>query len=217
MKVGRLAVVPLMDGTARVPIEEAVEHPEGKRWDCAQHPFDKTGRIRMDIGSFMVKIGDRTILVDLGGGVFSEGGTTTGQLLEDLRATGTTIDDVTDVFFTHLHWDHVGWSTVDGAVTFPNATYRVHVDDWTHFMTGPSAVGTIRDLLLPIESRLEPFDSEFELLPGFAARPAPGHTPGSTIYIVSDGGERALLLGDTVHTVGQLTNLQTSFVSFVCL
>src|SRR5205823_4469943 len=76
MKVGRVEIVPLLDGTARVPIEEAVAHPEGKRWDCAEHPIGETGRIRMDIGSFMVKIGDRTILVDVGGGVFSEDGTT---------------------------------------------------------------------------------------------------------------------------------------------
>ena len=32
---------------------------------------------------------------------------------------------------------------------------------------------------------------------------APGHTPGSTIYILSGGTQRVLLLGDVVHsTVG---------------
>ncbi|WP_307015280.1 MBL fold metallo-hydrolase [Arthrobacter bambusae] len=43
------------------------------------------------------------------------------------------------------------------------------------------------------------------MLPGIIARPAPGHTPGSTVYLIHSEGKRALLLGDTVHTIGQLT------------
>jgi glyoxylase-like metal-dependent hydrolase (beta-lactamase superfamily II) len=33
---------------------------------------------------------------------------------------------------------------------------------------------------------------------------APGHTPGSTIIVISSGTERALLLGDVVHCPVQL-------------
>jgi len=32
----------------------------------------------------------------------------------------------------------------------------------------------------------------------------PGHTPGSTVFVVSSRSERALLLGDVVHSVVQL-------------
>ena len=40
--------------------------------------------------------------------------------------------------------------------------------------------------------------------PGLDARHTPGHTPGSTVYVVSSRGERALLLGDVVHSVVEL-------------
>ncbi|MCX5535137.1 MBL fold metallo-hydrolase [Streptomyces sp. NBC_00006] len=205
MKVGNLEIVPIVDGTSHEPIENAVSHPDGKIWDCVDHPTDENGRIRLDIGSFLVRIKNRTILIDAGGGVFADEGTRTGALLDNLRRAGVDPTDVTDVCFTHMHWDHVGWSTTDGDITFPNATYRMHESDWAYFMTGPTAVPKIRDLLMPIESRVEPIDAEAELLPGLIARPAPGHTPGTTIYVIHDQGERALLLGDTLHTVGELT------------
>ena len=35
-------------------------------------------------------------------------------------------------------------------------------------------------------------------------RPAPGHTPGSTIYVLSSGTQRALLLGDVAHSPVEL-------------
>mgnify|MGYP005990216019 CR=1 FL=1 len=204
MKVGSMEIVPIVDGTAREPISSAVSHPEGKMWDCMHQPADSYGRLRFDIGSFLIVIGDRVILVDAGGGVFSDEGTTTGAMLDNLRSAGITPAQVTDVCFTHMHWDHVGWSTTRGEITFPNATFRVHEADWEYFMTGPTAVQTVRDLLSPIENRIESIDSETQIAPGLIARPAPGHTPGSTIFLAESQGERALLLGDTLHTVGEL-------------
>ena len=37
------------------------------------------------------------------------------------------------------------------------------------------------------------------VLPGLDLLLAPGHTPGSTMMVVSSKGERAMLLGDVVH------------------
>jgi glyoxylase-like metal-dependent hydrolase (beta-lactamase superfamily II) len=100
----------------------------------------------------------------------------------------------TDVVFTHLHFDHVEWATQQGDVVFPHATYRVHAADWQHFRADPNAApGAVRKLS-PLESRLETFDSDVELAPGLIARPAPGHTPGSTIFVIAYGGQRALRL-----------------------
>ena len=205
MRVGRFEIVPVVDGIARVPIEEAVSHPDGKLWDCAEHPTDADGLIRLDIGGFLIRMRDRTVMVDVGGGVFQDEHHATGGLLENLRAADVEPSDVTDIFFTHMHWDHIGWSTHDGKVTFPSATIRVHQADWAHFMAGPTAVPKVRDILEPLTTRVELFDREVEPIPGLIARPAPGHTPGTTIYVLYDGAERALLLGDAVHTVGEMT------------
>jgi glyoxylase-like metal-dependent hydrolase (beta-lactamase superfamily II) len=218
MKVGNIEIAAVPDGTARMPVEGTMTHPRGFRWDCRHQPLDEQGRIRMDTGSFLLRIKDRTILVDAGTGQdfslfddgtgmdFEKAGWTTGGLLPNLRRGGVAAEDITDVVFTHLHMDHVGWSAVRGRVTFPRATYRVHEADWAHFMTGPTAEPVLQEALAPISGQLETFDGETELIPGLLARPAPGHTPGSTVFVVSDAGERALLLGDVLHTVIELTD-----------
>jgi glyoxylase-like metal-dependent hydrolase (beta-lactamase superfamily II) len=123
-----------------------------------------------------------------------------------LRALGVTPAEVADVVFTHLHWDHVGWATRDGEIVFGNATYRVHQADWAHFVEGPGVDPDNVAQLSPLAGRLETFDAETTLLPGLDARPVPGHTPGSTIYVVSSAGERLLLIGDVLHAAAEVTD-----------
>jgi len=157
-------------------------------------------------GGYLIRTAGRTVLVDAGIGTASTDHWSGGRLPDSLRQLGVEFGDVTDVVFTHLHFDHVGWATQQGKVMFANATYRVHADDWKHFVTSPSAVpGAVRKLS-PLEPQLETFSSEDEIIPGVLARPAPGHTPGSTVFLVADGRERALLMGDVVHAVAELTD-----------
>ncbi|WP_344199116.1 MBL fold metallo-hydrolase [Aeromicrobium alkaliterrae] len=211
MRVGSATVIPVLDGTARLPIEHAAANSAGAPWSCHHQPLDAQGRIRMDIGTFVVKVGDRTVLVDLGvGSEQIHEAFVTGGLIANLSRTDVAPEDVTDVVFTHLHVDHVGWASRRDAPTFPNATYRVHAADWEHFVTGPLADPVLDPLvrahLAPVADRFELFDAEDELVPGLIARPAPGHTPGTSIFVVADAGERALLLGDVVHTAAELTD-----------
>jgi glyoxylase-like metal-dependent hydrolase (beta-lactamase superfamily II) len=42
------------------------------------------------------------------------------------------------------------------------------------------------------------------LAPGIDVVDAPGHTPGSSIVVLSDGGQRGVLLGDVVHCPAEL-------------
>ncbi|MET0920467.1 MAG: MBL fold metallo-hydrolase, partial [Acidimicrobiia bacterium] len=48
------------------------------------------------------------------------------------------------------------------------------------------------------------WDSDGPVLPGVDALRIPGHTPGSTMLVVSDGDQRAILLGDVVHCAVEL-------------
>ncbi|MYW93161.1 MBL fold metallo-hydrolase [Amycolatopsis rubida] len=207
MKIGAVDIVPILDGIARLPLAGTVVHARGARWECRHQPLDAEGRIRMDVGSFLVRLGDRTVLVDAGTGPgFEHDGFATGGLLGNLRRAGVAPEEVTDVVFTHLHVDHVGWSSVRGEAVFPRAAFRMHAADWAHFTTGETADPAVRATFAPILGQVETFDGEIELVPGLVARPAPGHTPGSTVFVVSDAGERALLLGDVLHTVSELTD-----------
>ena len=42
-------------------------------------------------------------------------------------------------------------------------------------------------------------DADCTLFPGFDVRLTPGHTPGSSVVVLSSGTERAMLLGDMIH------------------
>ncbi len=58
----------------------------------------------------------------------------------------------------------------------------------------------VRGLLAPVADRLEAWDGEATLLPGIDLVEAPGHTPGSTVLVLSGrDGARAVLLGDVAH------------------
>lgn len=205
MRIGSIEVLPVLDGTGRETAAEVLTRPGvSDAWSCHAEHLDADGVLTLALGGFLVRTGDRAVLVDAGVGTIDNGKYAGGGLLDSLRGHGLGPDEVTDVVFTHLHFDHVGWATKKGKVVFPNATYRVHADDWAHFVSSPEAdPGAVRKLS-PLEPQLEVFDGEVSLAPGLTARPAPGHTPGSTVYVVSSGDERALLLGDVVHSVVEL-------------
>ena len=201
MRVGDLEILPVHDGAARMPATAAFAAGGGRgssEEDWAPHAefLDDEGKLELALGGFLIRTAGRTVLVDAGVGRINDGTFTGGKLLESLAAFGVAPEDVTDVVFTHLHFDHVGWATQQGAVVFENATYRCDERDWTHFV-GPDPGATKK--LTPIADRLETWTADGTILPGLDAMVAPGHTPGSTIIVVSSGDSRALLLGDVVH------------------
>lgn len=205
MRVGSIEIQPVLDGAGHEVAAEVLRRPgTADPWSCHADVLGPGGILRLDLGGFLVRTADRTVLVDAGAGTIERGRYTGGRLLDSLRACGVTPGDITDVAFTHLHFDHVGWATQKGQVVFPNATYHAHTADWAHFVESPDAQpGAVRKLS-PLAGRMETFDREVTLAPGLTARPAAGHTPGSTVFVVSSGGERALLLGDVVHSVVEL-------------
>ena len=195
MKIGSLLLESLVDGAGHEDPREVLFRPEipGDPWDDHTELLTAEGNLELSVGGYLIRTGDRNILVDAGVGTIDNGKYRGGQFLESLKSHGLDPADITDVVFTHLHFDHVGWATKKGAVVFENATYRVHKLDWEHFVESPGAEpGAVRKLK-PLESRLELFAGDLTLAPGLDARHTPGHTPGSTTFIVSSEGQRAAL------------------------
>ena len=208
MRVGAMTVEPVYDGYGDAPARAVLTVPgQPDAWDKCRHYLHDAEHIRLIAGGHLLRAGERVVLIDVGVGVVDEdNGWHSGQFLESLRGLGVAPADVTDVVFTHLHGDHIGWATRDGEIVFPGATYRVHQADWAHFVDGPEADPDAARQLSPLTGRLETFDAETTLLPGLNARPVPGHTPGSTIYVVSSGSERLLLIGDVLHSPALVTD-----------
>jgi glyoxylase-like metal-dependent hydrolase (beta-lactamase superfamily II) len=210
MQIGELEVLSLFDGKVTLPATGAYQTgPPGLKggdatdWEPHQDLLDD-GMVEFVFGGFLVRgAGDRVMLVD--GGVGAEPdpqyGLSGGELPQSLASVGVTSDEVTDVLFTHLHFDHIGWASTDGVPTFPNATYRCDRRDWDHFV-GADKFATAR--LRPVEDRFEPWDGDASIAPGVDVRLCAGHTPGSALVVLSSGDQRALLLGDVVHCAVEL-------------
>jgi glyoxylase-like metal-dependent hydrolase (beta-lactamase superfamily II) len=132
--------------------------------------------------------------------------------------------DVDVVINTHLHFDHVGWNTMrDGDAwvpTFPNARYLMPEADYRHFHPDSDAqratpqtddersvrehVRTVfADSIFPVEDHLELWSDDYELSESVRLRPAPGHTPGSSVVWL-DAGKPAVFVGDLTHCPIQL-------------
>jgi len=149
--------------------------------------------------------------------------------LAALQAAGVDRNTVDVVINTHIHSDHVGWNTMlDGnsrdswAPTFPNARYVLPATDYHHFQPdGPAARQSPRteaeaaqqrgdqlvfaDSVLPIDAsgQLVLWSDDFQVSPSLRLRPAPGHTPGSSVLWL-DAGQPAVFVGDLTHSPLQL-------------
>jgi len=215
-QVGRLSVVPVFDGASREdPTHFYVTHPGApparghRREDWREHRdlLDPDGQLEHVVGGFLVRTADRLVLIDAGVGPGQIGPygpynrvIRGGELLTRLRELGVDPAEITDVVLTHLHPDHYGWATANSGGFFPNATYRCHALDWEHFVVkSDQALSSFAAALRGLSHRMETWDADGPLFPGIDARLAPGHTPGSTILVLSSGDERGLLLGDVVH------------------
>ena len=105
--------------------------------------FSRHGAAWLPIGCFVIRAGDRLVLVDAGLGpdrqeLPHDMHLVGGQLLTGLRALGVTPVDITDVICTHLHADHVGWLFgLDAQPVFGRAAIWAGEADWRHFVTGP--------------------------------------------------------------------------------
>ncbi len=157
------------------------------------HPPDESNRIEMALRCLLVETNDRKILVDTGFGEgrsakFKEIYAFTGAenyLDKGLGDIGFSRADITDVFLTHLHFDHAGGSTIHKQSSpqpaFPNARYHLQKKQLDHArsrMERDKASYFPEDFEPLIErGAAEIHDGEFELLPGFDTIICNGHTP----------------------------------------
>jgi glyoxylase-like metal-dependent hydrolase (beta-lactamase superfamily II) len=210
--IGTYTIEPIQDSVSRG--DPTRMYPGTGAADWADHPgtLDGAGALQFGIGSYLVRDGTRTMLVDLGvgpSGWHAPSGAVIppGHLLDNLRRAGVDPAGVTDVLLSHIHPDHVGWASIDGRPVFERATYRCHRADWDHFVAGRVGDPTVWPLMEAVADRLEPWDDDDTLFPGLDLIAAPGHTPGSTILTFSDpSGARAILLGDVVHCPVELVD-----------
>jgi glyoxylase-like metal-dependent hydrolase (beta-lactamase superfamily II) len=201
VNVGDIQLVPVPDGTAKLPPQYFLG-PDFAPVDFSAHEalLGPDGMIDIPLGCFLVRTAGMTIVVDAGIGPFDSPIFSGGELPKRLEAERVGPDDVDLVVCTHLHVDHVGWLAPEGKPFFPNATVRFGAQDWGQFVTSMPDGDATKQAMLALQEagRAEPIDSDGEIAPGVSTIFAPGHTHGHRCVVLSSGEARVLLLGDAV-------------------
>ena len=197
-KIGALDAVALLDGTMSVANNGkvfGVGRPTSDVAATLQAAGLPTDQLSLSLQPLLVRSGARTLLFDTGMG---EGGLpATGRLQSALRAAGASAGQVTDIFISHAHGDHIGGLlTPAGALAFPNAAIHMSAPEWD----GLQANAGQASLAAAIAPKVAPFAPGSAILPGLVtAVPVNGHTPGHSAYEIASGAERLLYIGDSAH------------------
>lgn len=172
------------------------------------------GQIQLYYGHFFVRSGGKTVMVDTGMGPspHPERGNRTGDLLNQLKLQDANPEEIDIVVHTHLHADHVGWNLDLSGDTpkpyFPKARYLVPRMDWEHF-TRPDVLASaphVKDNVVPLEGLglMELVDEGHNVTDEIITLATPGHTPGHQVILISSQGEKAMIVGDAMHSKVQV-------------
>ncbi|ARV11880.1 MBL fold metallo-hydrolase [Gilvibacter sp. SZ-19] len=190
------------------------------------NPADANNMIDMAARCLLIEDGDRLILIDTGmGNKQSEKFFGYYYLWGDysleksLAKHGFHPDDITDVFMTHLHFDHCGGSVVWNAdksgyrPAFKNAKYwtnRSHWD-WAVHPNAREKASFLKENIMPLEESGQlhfvqpgnlPFSSSSEL--GFGILFADGHTEKQMIPHIQYKGKTLVFMADLLPTAGHV-------------
>jgi glyoxylase-like metal-dependent hydrolase (beta-lactamase superfamily II) len=188
------------------------------------NPADAKNRIEMASRCLLVEEGKQLILIDTGMGnkqgdsFFRHYGLWGDYSLNSsLARAGFRPEDITDVFFTHLHFDHCGGGVNKddtGALVpaFKNAYYWVHKShwDWANAPNARERASFLPDNILPIEQsgqlkfiedpgpfiKKTPFPFSIQLIDG--------HTEKQMLPLIEYQRKKILYAADLIPTVGHI-------------
>ncbi|MEX0994103.1 MAG: MBL fold metallo-hydrolase [Balneolaceae bacterium] len=182
-------------------------------------PADDKNRIPMSMRCLLIKSNetDRLYLIDNGSGSkFNEKMTEIYQLdysqnslLGSLNSCAVSADELTDMVFTHLHFDHCGGTTYyengeEIRHQFPNARYwvnRRHLETALHPNAREKA-SFMKDNIEPIagSDRLTITEDYHIFEKGFYTIPADGHTIGQQLPVLEAEDKKIVYAADLIPT-----------------
>ena len=223
--VGNVEIMAVLDMVPPPRAPEAM-FPDVSSDDWTPHQdILESGQLQLYYGVWVVRSQGKTILVDtgMGPGPHPHLGGRTGNLYEALRpilippnrASNTNVspsDEVDIVVHTHLHGDHVGWNLrYSGGMPAPyfrRARYLVPRLDWEYFIQ-PKVLEErpyIKTQVLPLQRlrKMDLVEGEYNVTGEVTTFPTPGHTPGHQAILINSQGQKAMIVGDVLHTKAQV-------------
>ena len=188
------------------------------------NPADKNNLVEVSSRSLLVETGNRLVLIDAGMGnkqskkffsYYNRWGDF--SLEKSLKEKGFHRDEITDVFLTHLHFDHCGGAIIKNQKgnlipTFKNATYWSHKKHW-EWANNPNSrekASFLSENIHPIKESgqlalLEGDKFIMENSPlGFDVIVVNGHTEKQMLPLISYKNRTIVFAADLIPTVGHL-------------
>lgn len=185
------------------------------------NPADEKNLCTWAMRCLLIEDGDRLILIDNGIGNKQDAKFFSHYYLHgeasldsSLKQAGFSPSDVTDMFLTHLHFDHCGGGVdyVDNkerlALHFPNARYWSHSDHW-RWATQPNPrekASFLKENILPMEEsgHLHFVDPSKDNSLPFEIITADGHTDKQMLPKISYKGRTLVFMADLLPSVGHI-------------
>mgnify|MGYP001545061849 CR=1 FL=1 len=189
------------------------------------NPADENNMCRWAMRSLLIEDGDRLILIDTGIGdkqdekffkhYYLHGD---DDIDKGLQSLGFHRNDITDVFLTHLHFDHVGGAIKrdeNGMLkpAFPNAHFWSNRRHW-QWATHPNArerASFLKENILPLEESGQlkfvdtPSSGRQTTGPlGFDILFVDGHTDAQMLPLIDYKGKKVLFTADLLPSTGHI-------------
>lgn len=180
-----------------------------KRYPCNDDNF-----VRLAMRCLLIETGDKLILIDSGTGdkqleylkYYDFVGVISFET--ELNKLGFSCSDITDVIYTHLHFDHCGGSTrynsdkINIELTFPNATHWVGEAQWKNFLNPNIREGDsyFPENIQPIHDagKLKLVTENQWLCPDVELRLFNGHTVGQLVSYIHSDEKTYVYVGDVI-------------------
>ena len=185
------------------------------------NPSDENNLCPWAMRCLLVSDGNRLVLIDNGIGdkqdarffshYYLHGD---ASLAKSLQQLGVHPTDITDVFLTHLHFDHCGGSVKYGShgqyeLTFPRATYWTNEAHW-NWATVPNPrekASFLEENILPLQEHgvLKYLDlATKSLFPEFDFLTMDGHTDKQMLPKMQYKGHTLVFMADLLPSVGHI-------------
>jgi glyoxylase-like metal-dependent hydrolase (beta-lactamase superfamily II) len=208
--LGEFQIIPLHDGVVsreRPPgfVRNADDADVGEAYAVAGMP---RANVTITFTPLLIRTPRGLILIDTGLGPGGAPGT--GQIMGHLQQAGVRAEDIGTIIISHFHGDHVsGLIGKDGTPLFPDATLLVPAPEWRFWMDdatmsrAPEAqkanFALARKVFGPRGERVQQFEWGTEVLPGFTAVDAGGHTPGMAAIEIVSGDAGMMFVADVTN------------------
>ena len=185
------------------------------------NPADENNMCNWALRCLLIEDGYRLILVDTGIGnkqdakffsyYYLHGDDTMDSSLAKL---GFQRDDITDVFLTHLHFDHVGGAVArEGenlVPAFKNATYWSNQQHWD-WATNPNErekASFLKENILPLQEsgqlKFIPIEDGTAFTPNINVKFVYGHTDAMMLPLINYKDRQVLYMADLLPSVGHI-------------